>query len=439
MRKSPLFILVLGIFLNPEAGECLEVTPQSSSAEDPPRSLVDFLTLAYQKNPGLAAARLDIDAAVARVDEAGTLPDPNLMIGVTNLALPEFSANMPASMAPMFQASQRFPLAGKRGIRRDVARLEASIEEAQSDEIWWRIRTEIASAYYDLFRIDREKEILGRTMGLMEDLETVALANYATGGGPQADVLRAGVARTRLEADDATLSARRATTMARLNRLVDRPASAPIPTIAEGPAPSDLPPTDSLSLWAAENHPTVQVLRVSVERAEARVDLAGRAIWPDLTVGFQYGLGRMDGGRRSMGGATVGFSVPIHAGKRQRRLHDEARARDGAARERLRDALNAVGSAVESALAELDRHRVLLELYQNDILPQARASVESSLAAYRVGEVSFSDLVDAQLAVNQFEGEYFDALASFGTALAHLEQAVGRTLSPDHELIKETP
>lgn len=460
MRERVLWVLVPGILLFAGVGEAMgalapdglgigsfqeaarpgePAVPGSPSQEDPPRTLAEFLTLARQENPALTASRLETEAAFARIDEAGLLPDPNLSLGVTNLALPEFSADMPASMAPMIQASQRFPLAGKRGIRSDVARLGASIQEARSDEVWWRLRTAVATAYYDLFRIDREREILTRTMGLVRDLETVALSSYATGGGPQADVLRAGVARTRLVADEATLVARRAGANARLNRLLNRPAETPVPKVEGDPSPLDLPASDSLMTWAAAYHPGIQALRASVQRAEATATLAGKAMWPDLTVGFQYGLGRMDGDRRSMGGATVGFSLPIYAGKRQGRLQDEAQALEAAARERLQDAMNTVGADVTTILAELERHRLLLTLYQDDILPQARASVESSLAGYRVGEVRFSDLIDAQLLVNQFEAEYFGALASFGSAVARLEHAVGRTLSPDHELIKEIP
>ena len=40
--------------------------------------------------------------------------------------------------------------------------------------------------------------------------------------------------------------------------------------------------------------------------------------------------------------------------------------------------------------------------------------MESSLSSYRVGGVDFMALIDAQMAVNRFEGEYFDLLASYG-------------------------
>ena len=110
------------------------------------------------------------------------------------------------------------------------------------------------------------------------------------------------------------------------------------------------------------------------------------------------------------------------------RLREEAAALEGMTRARFEDAVATVDAGVGQSIAELDRARTLIGLYQDDILPQARATVESSLSSYRVGAVDFMTLVDAQMAVNRFEGEYFDLMASYGLALAQLEQTIGRDL-----------
>jgi outer membrane protein TolC len=58
-------------------------------------------------------------------------------------------------------------------------------------------------------------------------------------------------------------------------------------------------------------------------------------------------------------------------------------------------------------------------------VPQARAAVESSLSAYRVGEVDFMTLVQTELTVNRYEIETVRLTASFHAALATLEALVG--------------
>jgi hypothetical protein len=46
-------------------------------------------------------------------------------------------------------------------------------------------------------------------------------------------------------------------------------------------------------------------------------------------------------------------------------------------------------------------------------------------------------LVDAQMAANRFEGEYFELLASYGTSVAELEMTIGRDLRVTDELVVE--
>jgi outer membrane protein TolC len=138
-----------------------------------------------------------------------------------------------------------------------------------------------------------------------------------------------------------------------------------------------------------------------------------------------------------MGGASLGFSIPIYAGKRQKKLREEAVALESMARAQLEEALASVGASVSQALTELDRARNLLQIYQEDILPQARAAVESSLSSYRVGAVDFTSLIDAQTAVNRFEGEYFELLASYGSTVAKLEMTIGRDLPVSGASIQE--
>jgi outer membrane protein TolC len=359
------------------------------------------------------------------------------MIGVANLALPEFSASMPASMAPSIQATQRFPLAGKRGLREEIARQSTEIDAMTAEEVWWTVRTQVASTFYEIYRIDRQSEVLGRTLGLLQDFQTVALSMYSAGTGPQADVLRAGVSQARMDADIQRLVALRRGAASRLNGLLNRSGDTPVPGPQLADMPAEIPSAEVLSQWAIESRPALQSMQLTIGRAESNRELADKAIWPDLTLGLQYALGRMNGDPTSMGGASVGFSLPIHAGSRQRKLREESAALESMTRARFEDAVSMVNAGVGQSIAELDRARTLIGLYQEDILPQARAAVESSLSSYRVGGVDFMALVDAQMAVNRFEGEYFDLIASYGLALAQLEQTIGRDLPPTAASIQE--
>ena len=110
---------------------------------------------------------------------------------------------------------------------------------------------------------------------------------------------------------------------------------------------------------------------------------------------------------------------------------------EAAAEARFDQRLAVVDSRIGETLADLSQARTLIGLYREQILPQARATVQSSLSSYRVGAVDFMTLVDAQMALNRFQGEYFGLLASYGTGIARLEMTIGRDLPVTDELLLE--
>ena len=402
-----------------------------------PVRLNELIGLAQERSPRVRAALQQVEATRAREPGSGLLPDPTLQIGVMNLALPEFSANMPASMAPTIQAMQRFPIAGKLSLREEVARQSTAMDLATSEEVWWEVRTEVATAFYRIYQVDRQIEVMEKTLGLLQDFEAIARAMYAAGTGRQTDVLRANVEVARMDAQIQRLTAVRIGTTSQLNALLDRPADTPVGAPTLDPLPATVPRQPALRESASESRPVLARFQDELDRAGTRRDLAGKNIWPDLMIGLQYGLGRMAGDRKSMGGASVGFSIPLYAGKRQFKARDEAAAVEGMVRSRFDNALALVDARIGEVLANLEQARTLIRLYREEILPQARATVESSLSSYRVGTVDFMTLIDAQMAVNRFQGEYFGLLASYGTGVSQLEMTIGRDLPVTDELLVE--
>ena len=83
---------------------------------------------------------------------------------------------------------------------------------------------------------------------------------------------------------------------------------------------------------------------------------------------------------------------------------------------------------VARAHASLVRARKLADLYRSTVIPQAEATVQSSLAAYRVGSVNFMTLLDNRMIVNEFRQELLGLEAEEGKAWADMEMLMGREL-----------
>jgi outer membrane protein TolC len=184
--------------------------------------------------------------------------------------------------------------------------------------------------------------------------------------------------------------------------------------------------------------------RVLVEQAQKRVSLARREIWPDFTLGLQYGRGRgsasdalMPAETENMGSIMLGFTVPVFAGRRQLKMREEASAMENMVRADLADMRAQVEARIGELLAELDRARSLIALYRSDVLPQAHATVQSALSSYRVGKVDFMTLVDAQMTENKYRQELHVLIAEYGTAIAELEMTIGRELPVVQQLQAE--
>ncbi|HET9332072.1 MAG TPA: TolC family protein [Gemmatimonadota bacterium] len=399
--------------------------------------LEEVYALAAERNPRIAASAALADASAIMVSSAGRPPDPVFQIGAMNLRLPEFEADMEASMAPAIQLMQMVPFPGKLGLSERIARGTSEMARANAEETAWMIRTDVAMAFYDLYAADRQNEVMRRTLRILEDFEKVARAMYGAGTGRQSDVLRANVEIARMEAEIARMDAMREVAAARLNGLLVRPAETPVASPVFPDLPAGIPARDTLRTWAEETRPMLLEARTGVERAGAARDLARRELWPDLTLGVQYGQRDAGMGLERMGSFMVGFSLPVFAGSRQLRMRDEAAAMERMSLADLSETRAGVDARIGELLAELNRARTLIDLYESTVIPQAEANVESSYSSYRVGSVDFMTLVDARMTVNQYEQEYHELLADYGVGVAELEAVVGRELPSGAGLLAE--
>jgi outer membrane protein TolC len=294
-----------------------------------------------------------------------------------------------------------------------------------------------AMGYYEIYRSDRQIEVMRETLGLLQNFAQVAKAMYGSGEGRQSDVLRASVEVARMQADLARMTAMRSAAASRLKAVLNRPEDESIPAVVLPPLPLELPSSDTLRSWAERTRPLLARGRLGVERAQARQTLARRELWPDLTIGVQYGQRPAEMGTERMGSLMLGFSLPVFAGQRQLQMRREAAAMELMAGAELTDMRAQVNARIGELVAELDRARTLITLYRSEVLPQAHANVSSAFSSYRVGAVDFMTLVDAQMTVNEYQQDLFALLAEYGLMIAELEMAVGRELPVSSAMLTE--
>lgn len=107
----------------------------------------------------------------------------------------------------------------------------------------------------------------------------------------------------------------------------------------------------------------------------------------------------------------------------------ESRSETIMATEELNVLKNSISFNINDTLAQLDRRKKLVELYQGGIIPQAEQSLESAMIGYRVNKVDFLTLLDGRVNLFNYERELYESQAEYMMNLARLEAVVGMDLA----------
>ena len=368
------------------------------------------------------AARM-LEAKRARVPQAAALSDPVLMYGVINEGRPipfQTLGELDFSEA-YIGVSQDLPFPGKRRLRREAAQEEVEAAQSAYEGAQRRVSADVAGTYYDLYATHAALDIVEESARLLEQLIKVAHTRLSVGQTSQQDVLDAEIEMSRLEERRTELNARRAILEERLRSLLYRRAAGPLGR--PGPiTPATLPGSlDELLARAEQHSPALEEKARMVQQAERLTDLAKRDRKPDFSVNFTYhNRGRLDP-MYSFGGT---LSLPNLHG-RQSRAVEEAAANLGGARSAADMTRAEVRYAVTEAYQTASSADRLLRLYDEGILKQARFSIDSALAQYRVGRVEFLTLITSWRRLLDYDLTYQEQLAAHEKALARLAVHVG--------------
>ena len=124
----------------------------------------------------------------------------------------------------MVSLQQTFPSRQKRDPRARLAEDDAGVAAIELETLRQEVSAEVRKLCVDLMRNADEMRLQARQSSLLKEALAAALAQYTTGKAPQADVLRAQMALTRLSEQLIELEEERDNARAQLNALMGRPA-----------------------------------------------------------------------------------------------------------------------------------------------------------------------------------------------------------------------
>ena len=405
-----------------------ELMPVQARADTPgpAMALEEAERIALAENPEIAVAVRRVAVAEAHTPVAGALDDPTAMYRGWGVPLSQpWNFNQAQNM---FSLGQSFSGAGKRALRTSLAQSDVEVAKAQLDEVRLEVRVRVHKAFNDLLLAQQEMKIHQGHVGIAQQAVEAARIKYAVGKVSQQDILKAQVALTALGEHMIRFDRDEGVARARLNTLLGRDPAAPLHVLGEFAVTASLPAADALEELALESRPDLAAARVALERSRKQQALAKKAYLPDFTIAGGYMLTPPGSNFRNNYMVEGSMNLPWL----NRRRHDaeiaEAAASASEQDQELAETRNAAFGQVEEALVEAQAAQKFARLYQDRLLPQAEATLQSSVLAYENDKTDFLDLLDSQMAVIDIDLAWAQAVADFDARLADLELATGSTL-----------
>jgi len=397
----------------------LLLLPALAGAQEQTILLEPLIGEILRDNRNLAAYESDAKAAGERSVAAGAFPAPHLGFAFRSVPVPSFSFTEDEMTMKEVMLGQRIPWFGKRELRREAEGKVADVTARTADAAKLDLAVAAVDAYAGLWQSIASREVIERQAADLERLAGLARARLASGGARQADVLRAQMEVARIRVPLLELRQEEATRRATLGALLSR--GEPLGGTPELPVSGPLPAQAAL-VASIDAHPELVALSAEEERAKLDARLASKEKWPDPEVGIAYGF---RAGMPDMVSAEVSIPLPIFAGSDQdrRAAASRADARAAASRREARKA-TLLGDA-RSAWAAAEALAERLDVYEDEILPRARLTVQSATGAFQSGGVDFLTVLEAQVRRN---GEELDAIrtrAELLRARARLARAAG--------------
>jgi outer membrane protein TolC len=286
---------------------------------------------------------------------------------------------------------QEFPRQEKRRLRGERGQLESQREAQELGVTERTFRRDAALAWLDVYHAERAIDIareLERESALQIESSNIA---YLAGRKLQTDVLGGKVALELFKDREAEFARQAERNRAGLSRWIGadatRPISAELPTLP--------PPVLEALLASVTAHPHLNTLEKQVEVAQTETALARQSYKPDWSLELMYGL-RPE--FSDFVGVQVGIDLPVFPKNRQDRELAAKLALLEKTRLQAEDALRVMQADIRRYYADWRSAEDRRRLFDQAILPQARARTDVALSAYEGGRGDLAAVLEARRA-----------------------------------------
>jgi|25_taG_2_1085351.scaffolds.fasta_scaffold01437_4 outer membrane protein TolC len=390
-------------------------------------NLGTYLEIAAQNNPGLKSEFNEYMAAMEKVPQVGTLPDPQFAFGYfiqpveTRLGPQEWKLGL----------SQSFPWFGLLDAREDVATGLANARFEQFQNTKSNIFYEVKTAYFNYYFIEKAIEITKENIEILEVFKRLSLVKIEAGNASTVDELRVELELNDLENQLALFLDTRSTFQVSFNNLLDRDRFAQInvpDTLWQEPMPFDK--VGMLDEIYRSNH-QLKSIDYRLDAFLNQEVVARKEGLPKFKVGLDYTIigenpasNLADNGKDGFIFPSVGITIPIYR-KKYKAMVKEAQYLQEAEVTRKDDTKNTLSTIFEDIYKEYsdsDR-RIALNEEQADI---AKRVLDILISSYSANSEDFEEVLRIERQLLRYELEHQRALADKNAAVAFMYYLIGQ-------------
>lgn len=447
------------------------------------QNLEDYLQTASENNPGLKAYFYNYMAAMEKVPQVGSLPDPELTFGIFIRPMERFMGNQRAEI----QLMQMFPWFGMRNTQMDEAGSMALAKYEEFQDAKFRLFFQVKKTWYTMYQLQEEIRIIEENLKILQTYERFALIRFQTAGtgvsmqednymndnsdkpsgtsmgdmsggvktgsspdmattgntdpmstsgatmGPgksgMSDVLRVRMEIKELENSMSLLKDSFIPLQAEFNQLINRNMFEPVEildTLEETALSSErLALLDSIT----QNNPMLKMLDAEVSAFEAQKQMAKLEGRPMFGAGVTYMRfsPRIEDGM-PMGGndmimPMVRLSIPLYR-KKYNAMYKETELKQQTVQYRRDNTVNQLGTQWSNTMRDLDNasSRTVLYKEQSDL---ARQILNLQMTRYSTSSQEFEEVLRAQQKLLDFQLKLIRAIVDQYITLATLEYLAG--------------
>ncbi len=458
-----------------------------ASSQQYPDSLLRYLEIAAKNNPGVLQKFSEYQAALQKIPQVGSLPDPELSAGVFLSPMELVSGNQVADLRLM----QMFPWFGVLKYGKDEMSLMAKAKFELFRDAKLQVFYDVQRTWYELYKVQKDISISEKNIEILKLIERLAMVRFKSaslensgtssqsspassvsssgtsavssgmqtmGGGQSntgssgsgqassmqsgsmgsspgssglADIYRIQIESSDLENNIALLKNQQNSITAKFNTYLNRSVTSPVYTyeniIRDSLEFSLTVVSDSM----LANNPMLGMLNFEKQSLEARKKMVTRMGYPMVGLGLNYSvIGKSEMSTSAMNGKDMVmpmavFTLPIYR-KKYTAMQKEA--------DLLREATSANYQAAANSLQAEYYQAVLLyqdaqrrvKLYENQF-QLASKSLDLMLKSFSTSASGLTDVLRVRQQTLDYELKQVEAVADFNTAIAWLKRLMAYT------------